>query len=1294
MAMSQQEVIKKFMASLDKTTKSGTAALDEAINAATNGKFKTAQELINQMLADRAKAKNGDDFLKRFCGINLDNADTGAITGADAGGSKIKTSTSVMPNGTFDTSFKQNSFTKRGVTFKLAKLAETYNGSQISVNDLKYSSEIGFNDLKDEVQKHIWQALYSFWAEEALKLIEESYGYSFNDSDAKFKEIRIFFIDTNEYSAKTYTDIFTKNGENYICIGISMEQFQNIDKDDLDGKHPNWIHYYLDRLIAHEFTHAIMNAKIDTYHELPGFIKEGVAELTTGIDDSQSTFITPAVESKDTLAKYLDDKADGLDNEDYVGGYILLRYLARQFGDLNISNGTSSTLVSGFYGNDSIYNSSGTSYVTIDGGAGKDTLYNFQGNYAYMVGGQGDDSIYNKSYYSTINGGDGNDIIINYDVKKTSINGGDGNDIVSLSGINFGEITITGGKGNDTIYTESLTSSNYGILYLYSSGDGNDSITGVSANDTIKIGGAEYEKVTTVSSSDVTLKVGSGSMILKDAKNVSFTIDGTIKPNALNVSNSKSNTLISGTAYNDTVSNSGNNVSISGVEGNDSIYNGSGANYVTLDGGAGNDSLYNFQGNFAYIIGGQGTDSIYNKSWYSTINGGSGNDIIVNYDVGHKTSINGGDGNDIVSLSGINFGEITITGGNGNDTIYTESLASSNYGILYLYNSGDGNDVIYGFTDNDTLKISGTSSTLTSGNDTTVKVGNGSIVLKNYKKAGSLPNGWKYGTSSKTNTNSAILTATIKTATNIDLTQNYGNSVTTVNAATSTAGIIITGNASSTSLKGGKGADTIYGGYGNDTVSLGGGNDIYIYSAGNDFIQDYKEGEDKIKLASGSITSASLSSSNVILKTSNGNITVKNGKGKKITVIDSSGNETTNIYPTETLPAGISIKNSVVTAASTFKGNKINLADYDATKVNAAAVTQGVSIVGTTAANSLKGGKGADTISGGAGNDTVSLGGGNDVYIYSGGNDFIQDYTAGQDKISLASGSITSASLSSSNVILKTSNGNITVKNGKGKKITIIDSSGKETSNIYPVENLPAGISIKNSVVTAAKTFTGKEINLADYDATTVNAAALTQGVSIVGTAAANSLKGGKGADKLYGGSGNDTLLGGSGADSLFGENGNDLLKGEAGNDTLSGGSGNDTLTGGAGNDVFIFSAGKDVITDYAAGDKIKISSGKISKTSYSGNNVIFTIGSGSLTVNSGKGKKITIVDSSGKTTTKTYNSGLSARTLDLLYDNNFITDDTNLDSITEQKFSVTEIQNYNEDFAQDDKTFIAYAEK
>ena len=933
MAMSQQEVIKKFMASLDKTTQSGTSAVNEALKVATNGKFKTFDALKTQLLKDRANSKNGDDFLKRYCGINLDNEDTGAITGSDAGGNTIKTSTSVIPNGTFNTSLNQNKFTKRGVTFELLLEKGGYLYNVPNLDD--FTSE----------EKHIWQGLYSFWAEEALKLIEESYGYSFRDSDAITKKINFYFIDVENGATGESQGITTSydGKETYISMYINMYYFKHIAQDDPDGKYPYWSNYYLDRLFAHELTHAIMTAKVDNFMKLPGFIIEGTAELTGGVDDSERPFIENAVSSKDMLAKYLDDKSDNLTNEDYVGGYIFLRYLARQFGDLNISNSTSNTLVSGFYGNDSIYNSSGANYVTIEGGEGKDTLYNFEGNYACMIGGQGD-------------------------------------------------------------------------------------------------------------------------------------------------------------------------------------------------------------------------DSIYNKSWYSTIDGGKGNDIIINRDVGYKTSINGGDGNDIVSLSGTNFGGITINGGTGNDKIYAESLASGNYGILYQYNSGDGNDTIYGLNSDDTLQISGAKySTVKSGNDIKISVGSGSILAKNTSK--------------------------------IDF----------------------------------KIVGTLEGG-------------------------------------------------------------------------------------SNTLPAGISVKNSVVTASTLFSGSKIDLSDYSgATKVNAAALSKNVSIVGTAAANSLKGGKGNDTIFGGAGNDTVSLGGGNDIYIYSSGNDYIQDYTAGKDKIKLSSGSISSASLSSSNVILNiTTGGKITVKGGKNKNITVIDGNNKETTNIYPISNLPAGISVKNSIVTAAKTFTGNKIDLSDYPtATKVNAAAISKNVSIIGTAANNTLTGGKVADTINGGAENDVIIGSNGNDWLYGDDdndrlsggdGHDLLIGDAGDDSLNGGNGNDllvgglgknTLTGGAGNDTFYISVGQNYITDYKAGeDKLNILSASVTSYSFNNKDLTLKLSTGSITtIKGGKGKKITFIDLNNNTITKTY-----SKTFDLLYDNNFMTDDTKLDSITEQKFEVQNIQTQNYSNLENEETILTYS--
>ncbi|MBR6013718.1 MAG: hypothetical protein IK062_08055, partial [Selenomonadaceae bacterium] len=122
----------------------------------------------------------------------------------------------------------------------------------------------------------------------------------------------------------------------------------------------------------------------------------------------------------------------------------------------------------------------------------------------------------------------------------------------------------------------------------------------------------------------------------------------------------------------------------------------------------------------------------------------------------------------------------------------------------------------------------------------------------------------------------------------------------------------------------------------------------------------------------------------------------------------------------------------------------------------------------------------------------------------------------------------------------------------------------------------------------------------------------------------------------------------------LQGSSENDTLIGGTGKDTLNGGKGDDILTGGKGKDIFIFSEGNDTITDYTAGqDKIKISSGKISKTTVNGKDVIFTIGKGSITVKNGKDKKITIENSSGKTSTKTYSKNISE--LWFAEENNFV---------------------------------------
>ena len=456
---------------------------------------------------------------------------------------------------------------------------------------------------------------------------------------------------------------------------------------------------------------------------------------------------------------------------------------------------------------------------------------------------------------------------------------------------------------------------------------------------------------------------------------------------------------------------------------------------------------------------------------------------------------------------------------------------------------------------------------------------------------------------------------------------------------------------------------------------------VYNSGDGSDTVYGFKTG-DTIQI-SGSIGSTATSGSDIVIKIGSGKITLKEAAGSSVATKTSGSFTMLTLDTVEPLPIGWKYGTSAKTNtnAKIMTATLASAAALDASQVygegvvtiNASITSGGTSLKGNSLNNSIRGGKGADTIFGGLGNDTVSLGAGADIYVYEGGNDVLSDYKTGEDKIKLVGASITGSSLSGSNVVLKTSSGNITVKSANNKQITVIDASGKETSQVYPsLLNYDAA----KTAVTLASSFSGT-LKATDYDSTVkkIDASAVTKAINITGNALDNTILGSAKVDTIYGAAGNDSISGAAGADKLFGD---------AGNDTLWGGAGNDTLTGGAGSDTFVFGSGegKDVIADYTAGqDKIKISSGTISKTAYSGQNVVFTVGSGTLTVKNAKGKSISIVDASGKTSTKTYTTGVSYSSNGNAAvpwfaedDTNFISSAANLDDISAEKFSVTNV--------------------
>ena len=515
------------------------------------------------------------------------------------------------------------------------------------------------------------------------------------------------------------------------------------------------------------------------------------------------------------------------------------------------------------------------------------------------------------------------------------------------------------------------------------------------------------------------------------------------------------------------------------------------------------------------------------------------------------------------------------------------------------------------------------------------------------------------------------------------------------------------------------------------------GNKVASYTGGNIYIQSLQINgtslpilEDKVI---GSVYNITLNGNTYPVEfDSNGNLTSVNG-----TALDSNGNVTldgteytfsgtkdsityeefTDITKTKTIDGvevtftfdGSGVLQSVTGEGVTYKNGKITVGGktYTVTLENDDVTVEEVNANSHLFENDEDAVKilatpQEDTITNSGDNVTINAQSGKDIITNSGANVSIYG-GAGDDTIKNTGG----------NVTINAGTGNDSITNG-GENVSIYGSFGDDTIentaqsvtvNGYcgndSISNSGASVSIYGGIGNDTIINSGSNVTInggigADYitnDGDNVSISLAAGDDTIENTGANVLIYGGSGKNKIVNNGGASTIIGGSGNEEITGGSQADSLVGNLGNDTLFGGAGNDTLTGGSGRDLFIFESGNDTITDYESNDKIQISSGTISETSFNGNDVILKIGNGSLTVQNGKGKKIKFIDSSGNTTTQTYTeSNVSARTLDILYDNNFITDDAALDDITEQKYTVTEIQTTETDEL--NQPVISYSDK
>ncbi|HCB94156.1 MAG TPA: hypothetical protein DEP57_10205 [Selenomonas sp.] len=383
------ETMKAFMNVLKQyaydTTTSGITILDNAVRAVS--RFTGLQDAINAFVNDVTDTSRTPDTaqrLKETCGIILgpDNdfsVDTGSVSGANAGNGVVKNAVDIVPEtGTLlDLSMpeggsvtKHSYTTSDGQTFSFNiqwptsftqvvdrkwQTTATYNPEAWTTEELTnqtYYSDLNNNQdtktytaqqLKDSIET-ITKGMEHWWVDESAKLIYDSYGVDFNGKTLKVE----YFVNQDNIQADTGPADKKDNDTtpaNVISMAIALPLYGKIDPVDVNGNtriEDGLAQCYLDRTIAHEMVHAVMQGsgtlksyepKTSSVASMPEFFTEGVAELVMGLDDydgQNKANILALANNRENLKNAMVLASGTGTSIRYASGYMFLRYLCQQ----------------------------------------------------------------------------------------------------------------------------------------------------------------------------------------------------------------------------------------------------------------------------------------------------------------------------------------------------------------------------------------------------------------------------------------------------------------------------------------------------------------------------------------------------------------------------------------------------------------------------------------------------------------------------------------------------------------------------------------------------------------------------------------------------------------------------------------------------------------------------------------------------------------------------------------------------------------------------------------------------